>query len=555
MGRLPHVPPDIRLDARAPGRPLRVVLLAFYTYQSHAMRIFHPLLRQRGHDVHSIFFKNFGTYQRPTQREEEMVLDLVEALEPDLVCMSVWSTYYKLAARLTDGIRRRTAAPVIWGGIHAQTLPRDCLRHADIVCKAEGELVLADLTDRLSVGEGYEDLPGAWVRVGDEVRENPSRLFLPSLDVLPLPDLSPENKYYLGFEEWLDVESWDAEAVSYDIMMSRGCPYRCTFCIHNFTRARFDDLGTYVRRRSVEHCLAELRAAKARYPKLRAVAFSDDIFAPPRPWLEEFCERYKREIGLPFVMYSFPGMVDEKKVRLMRDAGLWCTTMGIQSGSERIRRDCYERETSNETILNACRIFARHGVVRNLDFIGDNPYETVEDRRETLELLLDLPKPFYFNRFSLTWFPGVALTERALRDGFIREEDLEQNAEKGYRLWGSMLLDERPPEELYWDVLYAMAVHGFPRPVVHALMEAPFFRKHLYRFARLLRGVRRFARWKSRLVDALVGRPNLYAQYLRDLYRKHVRTTAVLHPNFDNSPFSVPIRRKAPEREGQPAAP
>ena len=55
----------------------------------------------------------------------------------------------------------------------------------------------------------------------------------------------------------------------------------------------------------------------------------------------------------------------------------------------------------------------------NLDFIGENPYESEADRRETVELLARLPKPFYFNYFSLTYFPGVDLTERALRDGFI----------------------------------------------------------------------------------------------------------------------------------------
>ena len=55
------------LAARTPGRPLRVVLLTFYNYESHALRIVHPLLKQRGHEVHSIYFKNYFTYQVPTQ--------------------------------------------------------------------------------------------------------------------------------------------------------------------------------------------------------------------------------------------------------------------------------------------------------------------------------------------------------------------------------------------------------------------------------------------------------------------------------------------------------
>src|SRR5262249_57492005 len=91
----------IDLGAPAAGRRLRVVLLAFYNYESHAVRIFHPLLKQRGHDVHSIFFKNYFTFEVPTQQEEDMVVDLIARIRPDVVAMSVCSTSYQLAARIT----------------------------------------------------------------------------------------------------------------------------------------------------------------------------------------------------------------------------------------------------------------------------------------------------------------------------------------------------------------------------------------------------------------------------------------------------------------------
>ena len=541
-------PADLTADlsAHAPGRPLRVVLLTFYNYQSHALRIFHPLLKQRGHEVHSIFFKNYFTYHEPSPHEEDMVLAVIERIKPDLVGMSVWSTYYQLTARLSRRIKERVNPVIIWGGIHAQSRPDDCLAHVDIVCKSEGEYVLAELTDRLSLGEGFADLKGCFVRVGDEIVRNPPRNLIPDLDVLPEADLSTENKYYLGYNAWRDVANWDADAISYDVMTVRGCPFQCTFCIHNFTRKESEGLGTYIRRRSVAHVMRELHAAVEAHPKLRAIAFSDDIFSPPRPWLEEFCTVYKREIRLPFIVYSFPGMVDEKKTQLLRDAGLWCTTMGIQSGSERIRRDCYERETSNETIIEACRIFERHGVVTNLDFIGSNPYETDDDRRATVDLLARLPKPFFFNFFSLTYFPGVDLTDRALRDGYITPEEVEDIAQRGYHLWGGALLSNRSPEELYWDVAYAMAVHGAPRALIFRLMESAVFRTHIRQFARVMRRVRTLARVKGRVVDALVRRPNLLYQFWRDANRHDTPFDVVVQPNFDNSPLAAPIGNAPP---------
>jgi len=532
---------SVDLEARVPGRPLRIVLLTFYNYQSHALRIFHSLLTGRGHEVHSIYFKNYFTYHEPTPTEEDMVVGLIGRLQPDVVGMSVWSTYYQLAARLNRRIKAVVNPVTIWGGIHAQARPEDCLEHADVVCRSEGEYVLVELTDRLSLGQDFTNISGCWVRTPHGIVRNPPRMLIRDLDVLPPADLSPANKYYLGYNAWRDVAHWDAQAISYDVMTVRGCPFECTFCIHNFTRKESEGLGTYIRRRSVAHVLRELRAAVAAHPKLRVIAFSDDIFSPPRPWLEEFCAVYKRDIGLPFIMYSFPGMVDDKKVALMRSAGLWCTTMGIQSGSERVRRDCYERETSNETIIKACQIFARHGVMRNLDFIGDNPYESAADQRETVDLLSRLPKPFYFNFFSLTYFPGVDLTERALRDGYISPDDVEDRAQKGYHLWGGALLSSRPVEALYWDVLYAMAVHGFPRSILLRSIEWPAFRTHIYWFARLMRRMRVAARVKSRIVDAILRRPNLLYQFWADANRHDTPVEVIVQPNLDNSPFSAPV--------------
>jgi radical SAM superfamily enzyme YgiQ (UPF0313 family) len=200
-------------------------------------------------------------------------------------------------------------------------------------------------------------------------------------------------------------------------------------------------------------------------------------------------------------------MVDETKVRMMRDAGLWATTMGIQSGSERIRRECYERETSDDEIVRACELLDRYGVIRNLDFIGDNPYETEEDRRATVNLLARLPKPFYFNYFSLTYFPGVELTDRALRDGLIRPEHVEDEAEKGYELWAGTLSAARPPEDLRWDVAYMMAVYRFPNWIVHRLLDSRVLSpRHVHRAAGVMRTVRSAAAVKVRFGRMVTGR-------------------------------------------------
>jgi Radical SAM superfamily len=282
-------------------------------------------------------------------------------------------------------------------------------------------------------------------------------------------------------------------------------------------------------------------------PQLSTVAFSDDIFGPARPWLEEFCRRYKQEIDLPFIVFTFPRMVDEQKFRMLRDAGLFAATMGIQSGSERIRRDYYERETSNEEILEACRLLDRLGIVRNLDFIGDNPYETEADRRETVDLLCQLPKPFFFNYFSLTYFPGVDLTNWALRDGLIQREDVEDIAQKGYQLYGISLVDSRSPEQLRWDVAFSMAVHGFPRQLIHRLLDSPSFTRNIYGWAAWMRRIRNLSRRKLAWTDYFRGRPNVALQFDRNINRDGSSGGDFLQPNIDNSPLATRVWRPSHE--------
>ena len=67
-----------------------------------------------------------------------------------------------------------------------------------IVGTREGEYVLAELTDRLSLDREVRRLARLLGERRRRVVRNPPRLLIPDLDVLPPADLSPENKYYLG---------------------------------------------------------------------------------------------------------------------------------------------------------------------------------------------------------------------------------------------------------------------------------------------------------------------------------------------------------------------
>jgi hypothetical protein len=133
------------------------------------------------------------------------------------------------------------------------------------------------------------------------------------------------------------------------------------------------------------------------------------------------------------------------------------------------------------------------------------------------------------------------LTARALRDGFIRPDDVEHVAQKGYHMWGAPLLSSRRRAVLAWDVAYAMAVHGMPREFIFRLIDTGVLERHALLFARIMRRVRALARRKARIVDRIARRPNLLQHYFANLNRREAPADVTLHPNFDNSPFSTPL--------------
>lgn len=179
------------------------------------------------------------------------------------------------------------------------------------------------------------------------------------------------------------------------------------------------------RYRSVDHLMRELAEVKKKLPKITRINFYDEVFLPDKAWLNEFAERYSREIGLPVYCMFYPGRCDDETAKLLKEKvmldGVW---LGVQSGSERVRREVFKRYHTNEEVLNQAVIFHKYGINVRYDFILDNPFETFTESLESIDMMLEFPQPFSLNLFSMAFFPGTEITTMALDSGFITEEDL-----------------------------------------------------------------------------------------------------------------------------------
>lgn len=402
-------------------------------------RLVSALLKRAGHEVQGIFMS-----RRSPMLYDERELELLDGIfsDTEAVMVSVYSSYAARAAQITDFIHRRyPRCRVFWGGPHCISVPEVGLAHADGICFSEGDEAVVDLADRLAKGGDWTATPNFSFRVDGRVITN--RVLPPfrDLDSLPYYDYDLDGQFMLDRELIpMTPELLKARLASYPyrtpifyFMTSRGCPHNCAYCNNCRYLALWGKVP--IRLHSVERVVRELESQLARLAFIEFVGFGDDdFFVRPSEQLAEFSAGYKKRIGLPFGVAVSARTYRREKLDILLDAGLKIVQMGVQSGSQRVLDEVFNRTLSVEKTraagLDLARSIRGRGMDLALDFIIDNPYETREDAYKTFRYILELPPKVQLNVFSLAYFPGTPLYERALADGIISPTSREI-----YKFW------------------------------------------------------------------------------------------------------------------------
>lgn len=352
--------------------------------------------------------------------------------DADLIGFSFMSLYFDRASQITQYLKEQFNTPIVWGGTHPTYRSEQCLEHCDIVCIGEGEYPVVELADKISKGVDYTDTKSCCFKVNEKIISNERHPVVKNLDELPYPDFELENHYVydwrgediIGIDEdvmkkyFLRIPYLDGKhLIAYRTMTSRGCPHHCSYCASSAMKP--------LRRRSVDNFIDELEKILNRYSYIELISFFDDtFFAAPDAFFEEFRDKYRYRISLPFHAQCSPQTISPKKMELMVEAGLYFTEMGIQTGSERIKR-MYRRVVPNCRVVEAAALIKKYGarlLIPDYHIILDNPWEEIDDVKDTLSLLLSLPGRFKLQISSLVLFPGTELNNKAREEGILRDE-------------------------------------------------------------------------------------------------------------------------------------
>ena len=427
--------------------------------------------------------------------------------DTDLVGITLMTNYFYSAVELTRKLKKDIGIPIIWGGVHPTFRPEECLQFADMVCIGEGEVPILSLIQCLGTNKEPNGIPGVWVRNTESTRRTvqPAQL-VQNLDEFPPPDYSMEDHHIIindhlkpltndNIQQFL-LPFHELKVVGYQTLTGRGCPHRCAYCFNDVAKNLYKN-QRYVRWRSVPHIINELRSVKEQMPCIGFVWLADDaFFARSLNDIADFCIQYKKHIGIPFSCLASPLTISEEKMDLLTDVGMVNIQMGVESGSKRTQKLYKRANMSNDRMIQAMRIINKYrGKIYppNYDFIVDNPYETDTDKRDTLKFIAAMPRPFKLQAFSLTFYPGTALYQKAKEDGLIIDE---QKQIYRHKTWAMKKRD-------YANLLITLTQNGrFPSwmlfglasPSVYAMLNARVFKPLIGLVFMALHAVRRTKR-------------------------------------------------------------
>ena len=308
-------------------------------------------------------------------------------------------------ATICEKIKKRDPSiPICLGGVHASLLTEQCIREKcfDFVVNGEGEETAVELANALFSGEDFSCIDGLGLMKKSGEAVVPTRRFVADLSNVRADfSLVDVGTYFDSFS------SGGNRVLRYH--SSRSCPYQCAFCYNSTYSNR-----TY-RPHPIESVKEDIDFLKNEY-KVDAIAFCDDNFHVSKKRALEIMEY----IDLPTVSDIRMDILDEdylNQLERLKASGFF---VGVESGSERsqqLMRKGYTVEYAREVI----DLLARHHMRCHYSFIVGVPGETLEDVRDTAELILyikDNHKEGSVGFGRYVPYPGTPLYDKAVEMGF-----------------------------------------------------------------------------------------------------------------------------------------
>jgi radical SAM superfamily enzyme YgiQ (UPF0313 family) len=455
---VPYAPPP-------PAKPL-----PDWTEMSLGISYLASTLERAGHTIRLVVLKR-----------EDWKTDLDQVLfefRPRLLCFTAVATEYVFVEKVARHLRGELPdVHQIIGGPHVSLQPKHVLEGSfDSLCIGEGECALVELADAVASDREPAGIANLFIKRGSSVARNPTRPMLQDIENVPYPHR----------EMW---RPWVSSDARHTVLLGRGCPYNCTYCCNHALRELAE--GKYVRLRGTADVVAEIRSLCADYPAISEIYLEvESITANPKYALElaQSLEELNASRSTPLSFGTNVRILRKKRLRDMFEgfarAGFSHINVGLESGSEKVRREVLKRNYSNEELLQAFDDARSAGLRINAYNLIGVPGETPADFRQTIEVnRRACPDE---SRLSIFYpYPGTDLHQICVDRG-LRIQLGEENAERYRAPLGLPEFPNRQVERYFrW---FDFMVYRGKRPLSTLLRS--YLSKRLAAHPRLLRWYR-----------------------------------------------------------------
>jgi len=341
--------------------------------------------------------------------------DLVEQLlsiRPNLVfCDTSTPSIYEDVATAGAIKQALPQCRVVMVGTHATALPDEVLmmdQRIDAVARGEYELTAVELARTLVEQRSWREVAGVSLREGERIVHTPQRELIDDLDSLPF--VSEVCARHLNISDYFFA------AAQYPMVMtvtSRGCPYRCRWCLYPQVMHR----GKY-RMRSSASVAKEFAYIAEELPEVREVGIEDDLFTGNKGRLRQTCRQLIRQNNRLNFWCDTRVDLDYETMRLLKAAGCRLLIVGFESGNQAVL-DAINKKAQVEQAFEFVHNAKRAGLLVHGCFVLGNPGETCDTMRQTLSFAQRLD-PDTAQFFPMIVYPGTAMYEWAQQNGYLR---------------------------------------------------------------------------------------------------------------------------------------
>ena len=314
------------------------------------------------------------------------LLPVLQEFKPDVVGSQCYSMDLPMLKPVLQTVKSFNKDIVtIVGGAHATNAPQHTMKFfggelVDFCFVGEGEIGFPMFLEELGNGSHFKRVPGLGWRDNGHLHLNPrtqeenlDRLGMPAWDLI-MPETYPFSPHGVVCRNYPIAP----------VMATRGCPYKCTFCA---------SAGTQLRKRSIDLVLKEVKLLHEQHG-IREFHMVDDNFTLDMEYAREFAHALMAQ-GLGASWATPNGVrldrLDKDLVKLLRDAGFYSLSVGIESGSDRIRIKMKKGSNVEKIRKDLKMVNDVGGMDVTGFFILGFPGETKEDIEKTLAFSRELP--------------------------------------------------------------------------------------------------------------------------------------------------------------------